>query len=94
MGAAPGLSETEVRSYLTENIYYQLDAGCLEGLQLFYRYTAEIGALPGGGVAVRLTKCGGGAVGNSILSMGSARFSAWFRYSADRNATGQTPGHA
>ena len=41
-----GLSETDVRSYLTENIYYQLDAGCLEGLQLFYRYAAEIGALP------------------------------------------------
>jgi len=41
-----GLSEDGVRSYLTENIYYQLDAGCLEGLQLFYRYAAEIGALP------------------------------------------------
>jgi chorismate dehydratase len=41
-----GLKETDVRSYLTENIYYQLDAACLEGLQLFYRYAAEIGALP------------------------------------------------
>jgi chorismate dehydratase len=41
-----GLSEAAVRSYLTENIYYQLDAPCLEGLQLFYRYAAEIGALP------------------------------------------------
>jgi chorismate dehydratase len=40
------LSEEEVRSYLTENIYYSLDAACLEGLQLFYRYAAEIGALP------------------------------------------------
>ncbi len=40
------LSEADVRSYLTENIYYQLDAPCLEGLQLFYRYAAEIGALP------------------------------------------------
>ena len=38
--------EAEVRSYLTQNIHYQLDAGCLEGLQLFYRYAAEIGALP------------------------------------------------
>ena len=38
--------EVEVRSYLTQNIHYQLDAGCLEGLQLFYRYAAEIGALP------------------------------------------------
>jgi hypothetical protein len=35
-----------VRSYLTENIHYQLDTGCLEGLQSFYRYAAEIGALP------------------------------------------------
>lgn len=41
-----GLSEGEVRAYLTENIHYQLDAGCLEGLQLFFRYAAEIGALP------------------------------------------------
>lgn len=41
-----GLREDEVKSYLTENIHYQLDAGCLEGLQLFYRYAAEIGALP------------------------------------------------
>jgi chorismate dehydratase len=41
-----GISETDVRSYLTENIHYQLDTGCLEGLQMFYRYAAEIGALP------------------------------------------------
>jgi len=41
-----GLKERDVRSYLTENIYYQLDAACLEGLQLFYRHAAEIGALP------------------------------------------------
>ncbi len=41
-----GLSEADVRSYLTENIHYQLDAGCLQGLQLFYRYAAEIRALP------------------------------------------------
>ena len=40
-----GLAESNVRSYLTENIYYRLDAGCLEGLQLFYRYASEIGAL-------------------------------------------------
>lgn len=40
------LGAAEVRSYLTENIYYHLDAGCLEGLELFYRYAAEIGALP------------------------------------------------
>jgi chorismate dehydratase len=40
------MSETDVRNYLTQNIHYQLDAGCLEGLQLFYRYAAEVGALP------------------------------------------------
>jgi chorismate dehydratase len=40
------LREDEVRSYLTESIHYELDPGCLEGLQLFYRYAAEIGALP------------------------------------------------
>ena len=42
------ISESDVRNYLTQNIHYQLDAGCLEGLQLFYRYAAEIGALPPG----------------------------------------------
>ncbi len=41
-----GLSETNVRSYLNENIYYYLDASCVQGLHLFYRYAAEIGALP------------------------------------------------
>lgn len=41
-----GISEADVRAYLTSNIHYQLDAGCLEGLRLFYGYAAEIGALP------------------------------------------------
>jgi chorismate dehydratase len=41
-----GLSEQDVRSYLTENIHYHLDPGCLDGLQLFYRYAAECGVLP------------------------------------------------
>ena len=41
-----GISEVEVRAYLTGNIHYQLDAGCMEGLRLFYRYASEIGALP------------------------------------------------
>src|SRR5262244_1454126 len=40
------LSEAEIRCYLTENIHYRLDAGCIEGLQLFFRYAAECGALP------------------------------------------------
>lgn len=41
-----GLPAAEVRQYLTQNIHYYLDAGCLEGLQLFYKYAAECGALP------------------------------------------------
>ena len=41
-----GLSEADVRGYLTENIHYFLDPACLEGLRLFYRYAVEIGALP------------------------------------------------
>ena len=40
------LKEADVLSYLTENIYYHLDPPCLEGLELFYRYADEIGALP------------------------------------------------
>jgi chorismate dehydratase len=45
-GPRVGLSLAEVRVYLTENIHYHLDAACLEGLQLFYRYAQESGALP------------------------------------------------
>ncbi len=41
-----GLSDSEIRTYLTENIYYDLDPACLSGLQLFYRYASECGALP------------------------------------------------
>jgi chorismate dehydratase len=41
-----GITEADVLSYLTKNIYYHLDPPCLDGLQLFYRYAAEIGALP------------------------------------------------
>jgi chorismate dehydratase len=41
-----GITEADVCSYLTQNIYYQLDTACLAGLQLFYRYAAEINALP------------------------------------------------
>jgi chorismate dehydratase len=35
-----------IHAYLTRNIHYHLDQACLEGLQLFYRYGAECGALP------------------------------------------------
>jgi chorismate dehydratase len=41
-----GMGEKEVKSYLTENIHYSLDPECLDGLQLFYRYAHECGALP------------------------------------------------
>jgi chorismate dehydratase len=41
-----GLSQAEIRVYLTENIHYQLDPACLDGLQLFYRYASECGVLP------------------------------------------------
>jgi chorismate dehydratase len=45
---APRLSLTipVVRSYLTQSIHYFLDPSCLEGLELYYRLAAEIGALP------------------------------------------------
>jgi chorismate dehydratase len=35
-----------IRFYLTNNIYYLLDENCLRGLEMFYRYAAECGALP------------------------------------------------
>jgi chorismate dehydratase len=35
-----------IHTYLTHNIHYHLDDACLEGLQLFYRYGMECGALP------------------------------------------------
>jgi chorismate dehydratase len=41
-----GLNETMVRDYLTHSIHYSLDAECLAGLRLFYRYAKECGALP------------------------------------------------
>jgi len=41
-----GLTVEAVRTYLVRNIHYYLDPPCLEGLALFYRLGAEIGALP------------------------------------------------
>jgi chorismate dehydratase len=41
-----GLTIEAVRTYLVRNIHYYLDPPCLEGLRLFFRYGAEIGALP------------------------------------------------
>jgi chorismate dehydratase len=40
-----GFSAEAMQKYLTENIYYFLDDACLEGLELFFRYAAELGAL-------------------------------------------------
>jgi chorismate dehydratase len=37
-----GISEEDVREYLTRNIDYHLDAENLEGLALFFRYAAEL----------------------------------------------------
>jgi len=47
-GWAPrlALSPESIRTYLTQNVHYYLDPPCLEGLKLFYRYGAELGALP------------------------------------------------
>ena len=41
-----GLTEEEIRKYLTCSIHYYLDEDCLDGLRLFYRYAYECGALP------------------------------------------------
>ena len=41
-----GLTVEAIRVYLTQNIHYYLDPPCLEGLDLYYRLGAEIGALP------------------------------------------------
>lgn len=40
-----GLSEADIRSYLTENIDYYLDRENHSGLQLFFRYCQEIGLI-------------------------------------------------
>jgi chorismate dehydratase len=41
-----GISEAVAREYLSSNIFYFLDDACLAGLQLFYQYSRECGALP------------------------------------------------
>jgi chorismate dehydratase len=40
------LSESDIKSYLTQNIHYYLDPACLNGMQLFFRYAEECGILP------------------------------------------------
>ena len=41
-----GIGEADVRKYLTENIHYFLDPESIAGMQLFFRYARECGALP------------------------------------------------
>lgn len=41
-----GLSEGDIRDYLTRNIHFTLDDGCLDGLRLFYAYAHRYGLLP------------------------------------------------
>jgi len=41
-----GLTEIQVKKYLTESIHYYLDLPALQGLELFYRYANECGSLP------------------------------------------------
>jgi len=41
------MAKMDVIEYLTTNIHYYLDAACLEGLQLFYRYGHECNVIPG-----------------------------------------------
>jgi chorismate dehydratase len=41
-----GLAECEITKYLTQNIHYVLDEENSEGLDLFYRYAAELGLIP------------------------------------------------
>ena len=41
-----GLSESDIRSYLTENIHYDLDRENHAGLKLFLHYAREIGLIP------------------------------------------------
>jgi chorismate dehydratase len=40
------LSRAAIHTYLSQNIWYHLDDACLAGLELFYRYGVECGALP------------------------------------------------
>jgi chorismate dehydratase len=41
-----GIPKIDVIEYLTVNIHYYLDAACIEGLRLFYRYAHECNLIP------------------------------------------------
>ena len=64
------LSKQSVRSYLTENIHYSLDAGCLEGLRFFYESASETGALPKV-PELRFLSAGTMETGTSVMKVGS-----------------------
>jgi chorismate dehydratase len=40
-----GLSAGSISNYLQQNIYYYLDAACLEGLGMFFEYSGECGLI-------------------------------------------------
>jgi chorismate dehydratase len=40
------LTPADVKSYLTENIHYTLDPENTEGLEVFYRFAADLGLIP------------------------------------------------
>jgi predicted solute-binding protein len=44
--AQSGLSEAVIEDYLRHSLHFELDAGDLEGLELFYRLAAEDGLVP------------------------------------------------
>lgn len=56
------LAKEAVRSYLIDHIYYHLDANCLDGLSLFYRYASECDALPDA-PAIRMLQSANAAIG-------------------------------
>jgi chorismate dehydratase len=45
-GPKLNLEETDVKSYLTRNIDYDLDRDCIDGLSLFFEYAQQCGLLP------------------------------------------------
>ena len=82
------LTEPDVISYLTENIHFDLDAQCLEGLQLYYRYAAEIGVLPS---VLRLALCRrfrspDQQLLKQLIRIIHARFHAIFRFNKTMNS--------
>jgi len=40
------MSPEDIRAYLTDNIHYVMNEACLQGMEMFFRYAKECGALP------------------------------------------------